>query len=99
MTDRENNNNNVRNLQKAEPERAGLSLYCCNTELALVCLGGAHLSTTTHTNDPIGPVKAAQTEIAPVLLCVREQQRYSTVFISIAFSQKDNVGPCYLSFS
>lgn len=43
---------------------------------------------TTHTNDPVSPAKAAQPEIAPVLLCVREQQRYSTVFISTAFTPK-----------
>lgn len=29
-----------------------------------------HGYTTTYTNDPVSPVKAAQTEIAPVLLCV-----------------------------
>lgn len=31
-----------------------------------------HGYTTTHTNDPISPVKAAQTEIAPVLMCVSQ---------------------------
>lgn len=46
-----------------------------------------HGHTTTYTNDPSSPAKAAQTEIAPLLLCV-SQQCYSTVFISDAFSEK-----------
>lgn len=46
-----------------------------------------HGYTTTYTNDPISPVKAAQTEIAPVLLCV-SQQCYSTVFISDTFNEE-----------
>lgn len=46
-----------------------------------------HGYTTTYTNDPSSPVKAAQTEIAPVLLCV-SQQCYSTVFISDAFNER-----------
>lgn len=54
---------------------------------------------TTHANDPVGPAKAARPEIAPVLLCVREQQRYSAVFIPTASTPKLTGSPSTLSIS
>lgn len=52
-----------------------LGQHFCSTSVILVSLRKRRLThgyTTTHTNDPISPVKAAQTEIAPVLLCVSQ---------------------------
>lgn len=52
-----------------------LGQHFCSTSVILVSLRKrrvTHGYTTTHTNDPISPVKAAQTEIAPVLMCVSQ---------------------------